>query len=144
MEVERTRHIIADYLKHRLDGLGYSWENDGRQSNITPSPVQLAMRRLCDDFEERFRSRFQDTIHKLQISEDNACDVFCAIQNEMFSDGVNWGRVVALFAFAGYFAIHCFEHDMPDLVDNVVEWVASYIDNNLREWMESQNYWVSN
>uniref|UniRef100_A0A0B7AMK5 Apoptosis regulator Bcl-2 family BH4 domain-containing protein n=1 Tax=Arion vulgaris TaxID=1028688 RepID=A0A0B7AMK5_9EUPU len=138
---ESTRAIVVDYLKYRLDSCGYSWDNDGRQSNITPNPVQSAMRRLGDDFEERYNSRFVDMIQKLNITSDNASDTFTAIMDEIFTDGVNWGRVIALFGFSGRFAVYCFEHDMDEMVDHIVELVTAYVDNTLRDWMLNHNNW---
>ncbi|BFY97358.1 hypothetical protein BsWGS_00398 [Bradybaena similaris] len=140
-DMESTRSIVVDYIKYRLDSCGYTWENDGRQANVTPNSVQAAMRSLGDEFEERFRSRFDELVQQLQVTQDNASETFSAIVAETFCDGVNWGRVVALFGFSGRFAVHCFERNMPNMVDNVVEWVTAYVDNNLREWMESHGKW---
>lgn len=142
METYNTRSIVVDYIKHRVAKEGFQWENDGRQGSVTPNAVQAAMRSLGDEFEERFRNRFSDMIEQLNITDNNAYDTFKTIVDETFSDGVNWGRFVALFGFAGRFAVYCFVHNKSHLVDNVVEWVTSYIDTNLQEWMTSNNKWV--
>ncbi|XP_005103752.1 bcl-2-like protein 2 [Aplysia californica] len=140
MEVENTRAIAEDYIKYRLQSSGFVWEN-GRQGNVTPNSVEAAMRSLGDEFEERFRSHFDDMIGQLHVTEDNAHDTFSSIVSETFSDGVNWGRIVALFGFAGRFAVQCFENNLPHVVDNIVEWVTAYVDNNLSTWMSSHNNW---
>ena len=142
MESYNTRSIVMDYIKHRVAKEGFQWENDGRQSSVTPNVVQAAMRSLGDEFEERFRNRFNDLIEQLNITDNNAYDTFKIIVDETFSDGVNWGRIVALLGFAGCFVVYCFVHNKSHLADNVVEWVTSYIDTNLQEWLTSNDKWV--
>ncbi|XP_059167445.1 apoptosis regulator Bcl-2-like, partial [Physella acuta] len=136
-----TRSIVVDYIKHRVSKEGFQWENDGRQSSVTPNVVLAAMRSLGDEFEERFRNRFNDLIEQLNITNNNAYDTFKIIVDETFSDGVNWGRIVALLGFAGCFVVYCFVHNKSHLADNVVEWVTSYIDTNLQEWLTSNDKW---
>ncbi|XP_059138642.1 apoptosis regulator Bcl-2-like, partial [Physella acuta] len=135
------RSIVVDYIKHRVAKEGFQWENDGRQSSVTPNVVQAAMRNLGDEFEERFRNRFNDLIEQLNITDNNAYDTFKIIVDETFSDGVNWGRIVALLGFAGCFVVYCFVHNKSHLADNVVEWVTLYIDTNLQEWLTSNDKW---
>ncbi|CAG5136089.1 unnamed protein product [Candidula unifasciata] len=142
MAEESTRAIVVDYIKYRLDSCGFSWDNDGRQLNVQPNEVQEAMRLLGDAFEERYGRNFTDMIEKINLTDDNAPDIFSAIMDEMFTDGVvNWGRIVALFGFTGRFAVYCFQHNMPAMVDNVVELVTTYIDSKLRNWMDQHNHW---
>ncbi|BFZ02175.1 hypothetical protein BsWGS_05214 [Bradybaena similaris] len=142
MVEEGTRSIVVDYIKYRLDCCGFQWENDGRHVSVTPNPVQEAMRRLGDAFEERYRNTFSDMIQKLNVTEDTAAETFTAIMDEIFTDGVvNWGRVVALFGFTGRFVVYCWEHNMQNMVDNIVELVTSYVDTNLRDWMQEHNHW---
>ena len=141
MEGESSRAIAQDYINYRLNVNGHVWHN-GRDGNITPSPVENAMRSLGDEFEQRFRDRFDDMINQLHVTEQNAYDTFHAIVAETFADGVNWGRIVALFGFAGRFAIQCYTNNMQNLVDNIVDWVSSYMDNHLSNWISQHNGWV--
>ncbi|CAL1535580.1 unnamed protein product [Lymnaea stagnalis] len=141
MELDNTRSIVADYIRYRLEFSGYHWENDGRQGNVQPNPVQRAMRDLGDEFEQRFSTRFDDLVKQLHLTDENAHDVFSTVVAETFVGGVNWGRIVALFGFSGRFAVHCFESNKPHLVDNVVEWVTTYVETNLRNWMSTHNNW---
>lgn len=141
---EGTRSIVVDYIKYRLDCSGFQWENDGRHVRVTPNPVQEAMRRLGDACEERYGNTFSEMIQKLNVTEDTAAETFTTIMDEIFTDGVvNWGRVVALFGFTGRFVVYCWEHNMQNMVDNIVELVTSYVDTNLRDWMQEHNQWVS-
>ena len=139
---EITRDVAGDYIQYRLGANNFTWEN-GRQADVNPDKYQEAMRSLGDEFETRFRSRFDDMIQKLHLTRDNAQDTFHAIVAETFSDGANWGRIVALFGFAGRFAIECFKNEMPEMVDHIVDWVTSYVNTVLRSWMLENKSWVS-
>lgn len=142
MADESTRSVVVDYIFYRLDSSGYTWEN-GAQGNLTPSDVQRAMRSLGDEFEERFRGRFEHMIAAIGFTELNAEHAFNEIAAETFADNVvNWGRIVALFGFAGRLAVHCFEQNLNHrLVDNLVDWVTRYVDINLKSWMDTHNRW---
>jgi len=53
------------------------------------------------------------------------------IVNELFTDGIKWGRIVALFAFSGALAVQCIQKEMPILVEQVVDWTVASIDGHL-------------
>ena len=143
---ENTRSIAVDYIKYRLQCNGYTWRNDGRHESIinTPNSIQNAMRILGDEFEERFKNRFDNLIDGLVITDDNAYDTFASIVIEIFCEDINWGRIVALFDFSGQFAARCFQLKKYHLVDNLLEWLTTYIDIHLSSWLNSHNNWVSN
>ena len=135
-----SKAVALDYITYRLSRGQIGWGN-GQDVNIKPTAVEVAMRRLGDEFEERFKSTFADMITKLNINPGNVRRTFYVIVGETFADGINWGRIVVLFAFAGIFAIHCCNNNMLDKVDNLVEWVSTYMDTNLFNWMEAHNSW---
>ncbi|GFR91476.1 apoptosis regulator Bcl-2 [Elysia marginata] len=142
MANESTRSIAVDYIFYRLDSSGYIWEN-GQQGSITPTDVQRGMRSLGDEFEERFRDRFDNMIENLDLSEATVGSTFNEIAAETFADNVvNWGRIVALFGFAGRLAVHCYERNLHhSVVDNIVDWVTAYVDINLGDWMDTHKRW---
>jgi len=80
---------------------------------------------------------------QLHITPNNAQATFVTIVNELFSDGIKWGRVVALFAFSGALAVQCVQKEMPLLVDQVVDWTVVYIDGHLMSWIVQNGDWVS-
>ena len=85
---------------------------------------------------------FSDMCDQLHITPNNAHGTFVTIVGELFRDDVRWGRVVALFAFAGCLAVQCVEKEMPVLVDQVVEWTAAYVDVHLTSWVQQHGNWV--
>jgi hypothetical protein len=60
---------------------------------------QLKLRTLGDEFEDRFRTQFDDMVDQLHITDRTAYPTFHRVVHELFVDGnINWGRIVALFA----------------------------------------------
>jgi len=65
------------------------------------------------------------------------------VADEVFRDGVNWGRIVAIFAFGAKLAQYCMGNGLQQDVDEIVEWVGNYI-SSLSEWICAHGGWVSN
>lgn len=142
MNPKSSRYLVVDYINYRLGKHGYTWESCP-PLEAQPNSIQSKLRYLSDEFEERFRQQFDDMVNELSIAPNTAYPTFHLVVQELFSDGVNWGRIVALFGFGGALAVDCFNRGMPQLVDSIVDWVSTYIDNNLDQWINSNNGWVS-
>ena len=140
----RSRNLAADYINYRLQKHGYSWENRPAIENQN-NGLQLCqtLRTLGDEFEEKFHAQFEEMVNQLHITPNTAYPTFQRVVEELFCNGVNWGRVVALFGFGGAIAVQCVEKGMPQIVDSIVDWVSTYVDNNLQQWISTQGGWVS-
>ena len=136
-----TRELVQDYIKFRLEQKGLRWI--GAPDLPEPTPVHTTMRTLGLEFEQRYNEVFQEMGNQIHITPNTAHPTFTAIVNELFSDGIKWGRVVALFSFGGSLAVACIEKEMPLLVDQIVDWVKNYVDANLASWITQHGGWVS-
>ncbi|KAK3103484.1 hypothetical protein FSP39_019575 [Pinctada imbricata] len=142
MNAVNSRNLAADYINYRLQKHGFSWENRPSIENQNNGlPVCQAIRAMGDEFEERFQEQFDCMVNQLHITQNTAYPTFQRVVEELFSNGTNWGRVVALFGFGGAIAVQCVEKGMPQIVDNIVDWVSTYIDYTLEEWIRSQGGW---
>lgn len=129
-----------------------SSRNGGDQPE-TPSPsssthadieaVKAALRDSADEFELLFTQAFSDLSTQLDITPDTAYHSFKSVMDEVFKDGVNWGRVVGLFAFGGVLCVECVEKDMSALVPRIADWMTTYLDEHISPWIQSQGGWVS-
>ena len=137
----QTKLLVADYVMFRLRKTNLSWSNCPHlpESGL----VQRTMQILGDEFEQRYTEVFQGMTDQLHLTPNTAYSTFTAIVNELFSDGIRWGRIVALIAFGGALAVQCIHREMPGLVDDVVNWVTEYIDVHLMSWIQEQGGWVS-
>lgn len=105
--------------------------------------VKEALRDSANEFELRYARAFSDLHNQLHITPATAYQSFENVMNEVFRDGVNWGRIVGLFAFGGALCVECVEKEMSSLVGRIIEWMTVYLDNQIQPWIQSQGGWVS-
>lgn len=123
-----------------------SW-NGGGQPVASPPPsgdlgaVKAALQDSADEFELLYTQAFSGLSSQLDITPDTAYQSFKSVMDEVFKDGVNWGRVVGLFAFGGVLCVECAEKDMSDLVPRVADWMTTYLDEHISPWIESAGGW---
>ncbi|XP_041745087.1 bcl-2-like protein 1 [Coregonus clupeaformis] len=103
--------------------------------------VKAALRDSADEFELRYTRAFSDLASQLHITPATAYHSFESVMDEVFRDGVNWGRVVGLFAFGGALCVECVEKDMSPLVARIADWMTTYLDNHIQPWIQSQGGW---
>lgn len=103
--------------------------------------VKLALKDSADEFELLFKQGFSDLSSQLDITPDTAYHSFKSVLDEVFKDGVNWGRIVGLFAFGGVLCVECAERNMSELVSRIADWMTLYLDEQLGVWIHSQGGW---
>lgn len=105
--------------------------------------VKAALQDSADEFELLYTQAFSGLSSQLDITPDTAYQSFKSVMDEVFKDGVNWGRVVALFAFGGVLCVECAEKNMSDLVPRIADWMTTYLDEHITPWIESEGGWDS-
>lgn len=105
--------------------------------------IKEALQCSANEFELRYAQAFSDLHHQLHITPATAYQSFENVMDEVFRDGVNWGRVVGLFAFGGALCVECVDKEMSYLVVRIMEWMTVYLDNHIQPWIQSQGGWVS-
>ena len=128
---QQAQTLATEFVAYRLG-------NSSRPTTSTSATLQ----RLADQIEEQYPSLLNHLCHKLNISRNTAYATFVEIASEVFVDGVNWGRIVALYAFCGRLALYCERNNMKDLVESVTNWTGKYV-GGLSDWIESNGGWVS-
>ncbi|XP_029910851.1 bcl-2-like protein 1 [Myripristis murdjan] len=110
-------------------------------STTSLDAVKEALRDSANEFELRYARAFNDLHDQLHITPATAYQSFESVMDEVFRDGVNWGRVVGLFAFGGALCVECVEKEMSPLVSRIAEWMTVYLDNHIQPWIHSQGGW---
>lgn len=105
-----------------------------------PTAEMMKMRFLQDEFRRLYSASY--TTDSAPLTHSQAYPYFMAVLEETFSDGIiNWGRVVGVYFFGTEFARQLVEAGPAELVGSVVEWVASYIETFLLDWMNEHGGW---
>ncbi|KAM4588672.1 bcl-2-like protein 1 [Odontesthes bonariensis] len=105
--------------------------------------VKSALKDSADEFELLFKQGFSDLSLQLNITPDTAYHSFESVLDEVFKDGVNWGRIVGLFSFGGVLCVDCIEKNMSELVSRIADWMTIYLDEQISPWIHSQGGWDS-
>lgn len=103
--------------------------------------VKEALRDSAKEFELRYAQAFSDLSSQLHITPATAYQSFESVMDEVFRDGVNWGRVVGLFVFGGALCVECMDKEMSPLVERIAEWMTVYLDNHIQPWILTQGGW---
>ena len=120
----------------------FDWEDCPELPEV--NRTRLILRCLGEEFECRYNQQINQMVQEIEITPQTAFPRFMGICDALFEDGeVKWGKIIALFAFGGALAMHCVQNGMPQLVGNVVDWMAVFCDARLGEWIQSNGGWVS-
>uniref|UniRef100_A0A9L0R7T7 Bcl-2-like protein 1 n=1 Tax=Equus caballus TaxID=9796 RepID=A0A9L0R7T7_HORSE len=120
---------------------GHSSSLDAREV-IPMAAVKQALREAGDEFELRYRRAFSDLTSQLHITPGTAYQSFEQVVNELFRDGVNWGRIVAFFSFGGALCVESVDKEMQVLVSRIATWMATYLNDHLEPWIQENGGWV--
>ncbi|XP_038014562.1 bcl-2-like protein 1 isoform X1 [Motacilla alba alba] len=104
--------------------------------------VRQALREAGDEFELRYRRAFSDLTSQLHITPSTAYQSFEQVVNELFRDGVNWGRIVAFFSFGGALCVESVVKEMRVLVKRIVSWMTTYLTDHLDPWIQENGGWL--
>ncbi|XP_073527158.1 apoptosis regulator R1 isoform X2 [Phyllobates terribilis] len=133
----RTRPLVEDFVRYKLC-----------QRSLVPEPNQpascplhTAMRAAGDEFEERFRQAFSEISAQIHVTPGTAYTHFAEVASGLFQGGVNWGRVVAFFVFGAALCAESVNKEMAPLLPRIQDWMVTYIETNLRDWMLSNGGW---
>lgn len=107
-----------------------------------PPVVHLTLRQAGDDFSRRYRRDFAEMSSQLHLTPFTARGRFATVVEELFRDGVNWGRIVAFFEFGGVMCVESVNREMSPLVDNIALWMTEYLNRHLHTWIQDNGGWV--
>ncbi|KAB5579727.1 hypothetical protein PHYPO_G00198310 [Pangasianodon hypophthalmus] len=150
-----NRRIVEKYLNHKLSKNGHAWEFHGcRASSLDDqeerekesarrATLHRALREAGDELESLYRPDLAEMTKRLRatpVGAEQRC--FAAVADELFRDGVNWGRVVAFFEFGAMVCVQCApEAERSACAENVARWMAEYLNGPLNGWIQENGGW---
>ena len=101
------------------------------------------MRKSGVELEKNHVEVFNNLPVNLQLNPCSARDIYESVTKHVLeNDEVNWGRLVALFAFSGKLAEWFLEQQEIGIVEDIVTWLADAISDN-QEYIDQNGGWVS-
>jgi hypothetical protein len=124
-----------------------------------PNRYCKTLRRTVKELSDRHDLVFKGMVNRLKPDETNAFPTFVIVADEIFDDGqVNWGRIVAVYAFAArlakYHTDNIYNVDLK-IVENkedsghksithqekIALFVGKYVANKLGQWILDHGGW---
>jgi len=116
----------------------------GHTDSPAPCKSALVMRNVVDDLLRDRLSSMRQLAEKLDIHQADDVAMLNCVATAMFDDGiVTWGRIVTLFAYAGYLARYCHEQGLYECSERVAELLQCIVINRLGLWILANGGWVS-
>lgn len=109
--------------------------NEQQDPNIKEVVEQLL--RIADEMNRN--AELQHLIN--QVQGNCAQDIFMQVARSIFSDGINWGRVVALFHLAFRLIHKALTTNHLENIRLVISWVLQVIRDTLYSWIVQQGGW---
>ncbi|KAF7245152.1 Apoptosis regulator Bcl-2 [Varanus komodoensis] len=106
-----------------------------------PQVVHSTLRQAGDEFSRLYRRDFAQMSGQLHLTPVTARSRFVAVVEELFRDGINWGRIVAFFEFGGMLSVESVSREMSPLVDNITVWMTEYLNRHLHNWIQDNGGW---
>ncbi|XP_048363918.1 apoptosis regulator Bcl-2 [Sphaerodactylus townsendi] len=106
-----------------------------------PQIVHLTLRQAGNEFSRRYQGDVAQMSGQLHLTPGTARSSFVAVVEELFRDGVNWGRIVAFFEFGGMMCVESVSREMSPLVDNIAAWMTEYLNRHLHNWIQDNGGW---
>jgi hypothetical protein len=148
--IQRTGKDLAYcVVDHYTNGMTSAVAADRR----VPSCSKTLLR-IVDHMSERHNILFSSIVRRLDVTRDNIRPVFYNVVDEMFSDSqYNWGRVITVYAFAGWLAQYCccssstadaslaVVRSNQEFAIKIAECAGGYVAERLSAWVSKQGGW---
>ncbi|XP_041794425.1 apoptosis regulator BAX [Chelmon rostratus] len=143
--LEQGAVVLRGYVIERINteepGRHVSSEDLGGRPNEQQDPqIKEVVEHLLKIADELNRNaELQRLIN--QVQGNCAQDIFMKVARSIFADGINWGRVVALFHLAYRLIYKALTTNHLENIRTVISWVLQVIREQLYSWLVQQGGW---
>lgn len=144
---KETRELVVGYIGFRLRTKFQQSRLRGLPREYlvppsNPSAKAVNLRTLAINLESQHDQLFQQICLKIDLSGYRAKEKFQKIAQEIFTTGVNWGRIVSLITFVGVAAHRYVEREQYEMVDLLVLFLCEFMHVHLTGWIIENGGWV--
>ncbi|KAM7389986.1 hypothetical protein PAMA_008253 [Pampus argenteus] len=139
-------------LLPRRSGQTRAWHQRGEEEEASPpdlclappTRLQVVLRSAGDELERRYHGNLAAHVSALLVCPDGGSvqRSLEVIREELFRDGVNWGRIVALMELCGALSAEVAHTEGAWQVDDIARWLVESLDSPpLQGWIEDNGGW---
>ncbi|KAL7374348.1 hypothetical protein ABVT39_026842 [Epinephelus coioides] len=128
-------------LSGRSEGAMTSHQDPG----LAPPRLQAVLRWAGDELECRYRGDLSAQVSALLLCDGGGSARrrgLAAVRDELFKDGVNWGRIVAMMELGGALCKEVVKTGEAQQVDDIAGWMEESLNSPpLRRWIDDHGGW---
>lgn len=146
--MEDLEELMKRLLSQTLHNNGFAWPGHGP---ATPGPgpptfgppslLDLCLQQSTAEASGRFGHRFGNLEAQVPVLLGQLDLTLGQVGNEIFRDGVNWGRIVAFFSFGGALCVESVRHGLSLSPGPIARMMAEFTHRNLGDWMQQHDGW---
>lgn len=110
-----------------------------------PPRLQVVLRCAVDELERRYLGDLSTQVSVLLLCGGGRAEQrrrLMAVREELFRDGVNWGRIVAMMVLGGALCTEAVQKGGAWHLDDIARWMEESLDSPpLRGWIEDNGGW---
>ena len=137
---DRLRSISDPFMKLAFSIAVYLTNLRTGEENIRCRYCEK-MDHLTKDMLVKHGMAFRGMMERLRLNEHNIIKSFEATVRETFSDGCNFGRIVAAYAFLITVIDYCLRHNMHDKITQI-QMATAILITEQKEWINKNGGWV--
>ncbi|XP_035507624.1 apoptosis regulator BAX [Morone saxatilis] len=143
--LEQGAVVLRGYVIERIntedpDRLVSSEDLGGRPNEQQDPHIKDVVEQLIKIADELNRNaELQRLVN--QVQDNCAKEVFMTVARSIFADGINWGRVVALFHLAYRLIYKALTSNHLENIRTVIGWVLQIIREKIYSWIIQQGGW---
>ncbi|KAF5905065.1 apoptosis regulator BAX-like [Clarias magur] len=144
--IEEGAIVLREYVIERISTedptMHVSAEDLGGTANEGDDPhVKEVVEQLLKIADELNRNaELQHLINTVQAN--CAQEVFMTVAKSIFADGINWGRIVALFHLAFRLIYKALTQNHFEIIKHIISWVLQFIREHISAWIRQQGGWA--
>lgn len=150
--LEQAKQICNEYVEAKLDrdgiknrSLSFKIPDATAKPDEKTSEISIRIQEVGELLEQSYPELYKDISGHVNIpfsSENAVHDVFNNVSSEILSDGLNWARIVALYAFTGALVSECCKEGRNSFVLDIGNWMYEFAALYLVDWIKTKGGWV--
>ena len=145
-----TFSVVNEYVTRHLHREKFNWYEQPTERVVGGKPtafteanadVHETLWKVMVDFHQLHVEDLNNLDRHLVINLDSAEVMFHNIAQGLFDEGITWGKIVALLWLSGALATKCMLINRPELIKDIVEMTAHFIENPLNDWFTENDGW---
>eukprot|EP00118_Oscarella_pearsei_P025659 m.308552 g.308552 ORF g.308552 m.308552 type:complete len:207 (+) comp44211_c0_seq1:120-740(+) len=98
---------------------------------------------IADEIDGLYKDDFSKMIDDLKLTPENAYRSFASVAKRLVYRGINWGNIIALFAF-GYHVVQKFAKSVTKIISMIAGIIGRFmVREKIGQWVQEQGGWRS-